>query len=191
MMRVFWHVLLSRGSGEHMRGGVVVRIGTKVFLWILLFFVVGFLGLGIFRVSCLTYVEEYEFGYVIENNSGEMYPTEHKGYVFSWPFLQSVYTIDLRPTQTCLFANNLVVECKTVAFNPEGWREFVRMYERKHYRVYDAFEKEKLHGDLTEVLTYHAFSSEVNHCSFLTVLPDVVRQNPELGGSQAPTDLFR
>ena len=168
-----------------------MSIGTKVFSWVLLFFVVGFLGLGIFRVSCLTYVEDYEFGYMIENTSGEMYPTEHKGYVFSWPFLQSVYTIDLRPTQTCLTANNLVVRCKMVAFNPEGWREFVRMYEQKNYRVYDPFEKEKYLGDLTEVLKYHAFSSEVNHCPFLTILPDTIMHNQEFGGSEAATDLFR
>lgn len=164
--------------------------GTKVLLWILLFIVVGFLGLGIFRVSCLTYVEEYEFGYKIENSSGEMHPTEHKGYVFSWPFLQSVNTIDLRSTQTCLYVNQLVVACKMVAFNPEGWREFVRMYERRSYRVYDAFEKEKFFGDLTEVLKYHAFSSEVNNCSFITVLPDSIMHNQEFGGSEATPDMF-
>lgn len=85
-----------------------------------------------FRVLCVTFIDNYEFGYQYDYASGELKEVHKKGYVFAAPWV-SICTIDLRPMQVCINANSRVLNCKLVEFDTAGWKTFVSWHGRDNY----------------------------------------------------------
>lgn len=101
--------------------------------------VISLIGLLVFRVGWVTFIDSHEFGYKYDKRSGEITPilTENgkikTGYVITPPIVVSVHTIDLRPVQVCINANSRILNCKLVRFNPEGFRTFIDWHGRGNY----------------------------------------------------------
>lgn len=125
---------------------------------------------GVLLFSCwfglfVTTVENYELGFVFDRYTGEIETIEKKGWVVRTPLRYSVHTIDLRPYQLTISANQRVLNAKLVQFNPEGLDTFVQWHGR------DA-------GDdlynLKEILKCYAFALDSGKdCPFLTVLQEI------------------
>jgi hypothetical protein len=92
-----------------------------------------------YRTAFLTYVDTYEFAYQFNGLTGELKAlvnedgTPKQGYIYSWPIVISVHTIDVRPMQVCINANSRVLNCKLVQFDPAGWKTFVAWHGRNDY----------------------------------------------------------
>ncbi len=104
--------------------------------------VVGLLSLIVYRVGWIDTVENYELGYIYSWRTGRITRVAHPGYVSSTPIFNSVHTIDLRPMQVCINANNRTLNCKLVQFNPTGLEAFLAMHGRADY------DQERLRGIL-------------------------------------------
>jgi len=94
--------------------------------------VLGFL-LVIFRTTCVNFVDNYELGYKYDKRTGEITYLERTGYFVTPPFLVSIHTIDLRPMQVCISANQRVLNCKLVEFDPIGLQQFLSWHGRGNY----------------------------------------------------------
>src|SRR5262245_29917009 len=79
---------------------------------------VGLVGLLVFRIAFVTFVDNYELGYIYHARTGKVELLNRTGYVVATPFVNSVHAIDLRPGQVCMNANSRVLNCKLVKFNP-------------------------------------------------------------------------
>lgn len=142
---------------------------AKIGLWCAGAFVFGLFGLFLFRILFLNYVENYELGYQFDNRTGELTVLEHTGYIITPPFVVHVHTIDLRPMQVCINANNRVLNCKLVKFNPEGLLTFVEWHGRDDYEPGGAGTS----SDLSEILKSYAFDGSGKNYPFLTVIRDL------------------
>jgi hypothetical protein len=140
------------------------------------------LGLGIYRVGFLTFVDNYEFAYYFDARTGDITPiinqdgTYKHGYVKTIPFIKMAHTIDLRPIQICLGANNQntvnsantrVLNCKLVQFNPEGYELFISWHGRATYD----------HNSLNRLLTNYAYDESQKNYTFLTITKELRNEN--------------
>jgi len=83
--------------------------------------VLGLLLLGVYRMTCLTFVEVHEFSYKVNHlNGGIEKVKQQNGYIRHLPIVESIYTIDQRPFQIRVSANNRVSNQKLIRFNPDG-----------------------------------------------------------------------
>lgn len=133
-----------------------VLVGTVVIS------LVGFLLWCLFWVSS---IDNYELGFVYNRVTGQIEKVEHPGWVVRTPFKYSVHSIDLRPYQIQIAANQRVLNAKLVRFNPDGLDTFVEWHGRGA-------------GDntaaLLEILKCYAFDrAEGKDCPFLTVLSEL------------------
>lgn len=112
----------------------------------------------------LTYVDNYELGYSFDKFNGTIDKFDRTGW-FLRPWWQyEVNTVDLRPYQVSISANQRVLNAKLVRFNPEGLDTFLEWHGR------GAGEEV---AQLKDILMCYAFDS--NHgkdCPFLKVLED-------------------
>ncbi len=135
---------------------------------------------GVFAVSCLvlliafrlmfvTFVENYELGYLYDSRTGSLELLNRTGYILQPPFVVSIHTIDLRPMQVCLNANARNLNCKLVKFNPEGFQTFISWHGRNDYRGGNC---SSLDGDgcgnLGKILSSYAFDPNKTAYPFLT-----------------------
>lgn len=139
---------------------------------------------GTFRIGWVSFVDNYELGFVYNRFSGEITPLNRTGYFIFAPFKYSVHSIDLRPYQisiTASFGNeginsrsgipSRVLNAKLVKFNPKGLETFVEWHGR------DAGDSL---ANLKEIMKCYAFDKEDGRdCPFIMVLSEI---NP----SQAP-----
>ena len=125
----------------------------------------------VFRLSCFGYVENYELGYTFDSVSGKTEPLINKdgscknGYIYANP-LVSVYTIDLRPMQVTINANNRVLNAKLVQFNPKGFKTFVAWHGNNNYTQ----------EGLKDILMSYAYDDSSNF-NFLTILKELKNEN--------------
>jgi len=119
----------------------------KAIYWVLssigVIIVIGLIGL----LSCFSHVDNYEGAYMFDSRTGqtnalisldkEGVVIPKQGYIFSYPIIQSVHTIDLRPMQLCIRANfgtfQRVNNCKLVQFDFNGYRKFISWHGRSSY----------------------------------------------------------
>jgi hypothetical protein len=123
--------------------------------------------LGCLSLSAfVTNVNNYELAFSFDRyNNGKIEVIRSQGWVVRMPIRYSVHTIDLRPYQITLSANQRVLNAKLVQFNPEGLETFVKWHGREAGDKTD---------NLLEILKCYAFDrAEGRDCPFLTVLQEI------------------
>ncbi len=132
--------------------------------------ILALVGLLIFRVFFVTFIDNYEMGYIYDaGNGGSITILDHTGYVVTTPFLRSVHTIDLRPMQVCMNANARVLNCKLVKFNPAGFDTFIAWHGRGDYDGGNCTQMTDSHvtcGKLNEILKSYAFDDKQDYPFF-------------------------
>lgn len=126
---------------------------------------VGFFLFLIWFASCVTNVDNYELGFVFDRYTGKIEEIEKKGWVVRMPVRYSVHTLDLRPYQLTINANQRVLNAKLVRFNPEGLDTFVEWHGRSA--------GDNL-SDLKDILMCYAFDpTGGKDCPFLEVISEI------------------
>ena len=128
----------------------------------------------VFRISCVNFVDNYEFGYAYNKWNGQMYPLHRQGYIITYPGI-SVHVIDMRPTQVCINANSRVLNCKLVQFDTCGWRTFVSWHGRNDYDNYSSGSNggASSGGTLNTILLSYAYDGSGKTYPFLKVLREL------------------
>lgn len=129
------------------------------------------------RTTLLTYVDNYELGYKFDALSGEISTIDHPGYVFAWPLVVSVHTVDLRPMQVCLSANQRTLNCKLVQFNKDGLELFLSWHGRADYGS----------ANLPEILKIYAYGKNPQDFPFLTVISELKDDTVAVSTPVAPS----
>lgn len=125
---------------------------------------ISILGLLIYRYAFYGYVENYELGYQFDTSTGITKPILNQdgsprcGYVYANP-LVFVYTIDTRPMQVTINANNRVLNAKLVQFDPKGLKTFLAWHGNGNYNQ-DA---------LREILKSYAYDASGKDYDFLKI----------------------
>lgn len=92
----------------------------------------------LFRVICVYFVDNYELGYSYNKTSGEITELSRTGYFIVNPITTVIHTIDLRPMQVRIEANNRVLNAKLVQFDVRGFDQFISLHGRGDYNnTYD------------------------------------------------------
>jgi hypothetical protein len=120
-------------------------------------FIVLLLLAGIFRITCVDFIDNYELGYKFDTRTGKTEIIKEKGYIVTPPFLVKVHTIDLRPVQVCINANSRVLNCKLVKFNPKGFDLFISWHGRDDYEISTSVGGTQSSGNLAEILKSYAY----------------------------------
>ena len=150
--------------------------------------VIGIFGAIGYRMTFWTFVDNYEFAYRFNGHTGVITPLKNAdgsymhGYVRSFPFLNSVHTIDTRPIQVCIGGNaagtsrnsavssavgSRVLNCKLVQFDPEGYSLFITWHGRDSYN----------HDDLETILRYYAYDQSNQKYPFLKILKELKNED--------------
>jgi hypothetical protein len=130
--------------------------------------------LVVFRLSCFGYVKNYELGYTFDSVSGKTEPLINKdgscknGYIYANP-LVSVYTIDLRPMQVTINANNRVLNAKLVQFNTKGFKTFVAWHGNGNYTQ----------EVLKDILMSYAYDPSNKTYDFLTIKKELKNEDTQ------------
>jgi hypothetical protein len=133
-------------------------------------------GALLYRALFWTFVDNYEFAYRFDAIGGSLEPLVNSdgspvhGYVFSWPFIERIHTIDTRPMQVCINANSRVLNCKLVHFNPDGFALFLKWHGRGNYGSFE----------LKDILMSYAYDPSQSSYPFLSVLKELKNQDAEI-----------
>lgn len=119
------------------------------------------------RITFFNFVDNYEFGYRFDATTGEITPLEQQGYIISAPFITKIHTIDTRPFQVSVSANNRVLNAKLVQFNPEGYIQFIAWHGRDSYDQIA----------LKPILMSYAFDPSQNEYPFLKILKELKNED--------------
>ena len=132
-----------------------------------------FVGLIIFRAGWVTFVDNYELGFVYDSVTGKIETVDRSGWILRTPMRYSVHHIDLRPYQVSISANSRILNAKLVRFNPEGLDTFIEWHGR------DAGDNR---SNMLEILKCYAFDKDNGKdCPFLTVVSELSpNQSPVL-----------
>lgn len=95
--------------------------------------VLSLIGLIIFRLMFVNFVDNYEIGYKFDSRTGAITVLHESGYYVTPPFVVTIHTIDMRPMQVCINANSRVLNCKLVQFDPKGIELFLSWHGRDNY----------------------------------------------------------
>lgn len=152
-MNKFWKAVESIGVVLAWMAGIVTVVS-----------IVGFI---FFRIFWVTSVEKHEYAYRFNRFNGEIETFTNSGWYVSTPVKYSVYTIDCRPMQLTISANQRVLNAKLVRFNPKGIETFIKWHGMGAGSGVNA-------GNLGEILKCYAFDT-VNgaDCPFLEVISDI------------------
>jgi len=146
----------------------------KGWMWTLI--VVGSLviGLFVFRLGWVDFVDNYELGYKYDARTGQTERLGRTGYFVTSPFLVKVHSVDLRPMQVCINANARVLNCKLVQFNSEGLEVFISWHGRGDYNgdVSNPNQASSA-GNLNQILMSYAFDGSRKTYPFLKVLREL------------------
>lgn len=157
---------------------------SNVFGWVALLAILGILGLSVFRIGWVNFVDNYEMAYKFDTRSGkvEILAEEKRdasgatktewtrGYIVTAPILVKVHTVDLRPMQVCMNANQRVLNCKLVEFNPAGLALFLDWHGRSDYEGPSGNAKDT---PFSEILKSYAFDGSNKTYPFLKVLREL------------------
>lgn len=151
-----------------------MSFGEKVFIAIGVMVGLPLFCLFIWYMVCVRTVENYELGFVFDRYTGKIEIVEKKGWVVRNPIRYSVHSIDLRPYQITISANERVLNAKLCRFNPNGLQTFIEWHGRG---AGDDV------GSLKEILKCYAFDlAEGKDCPFLEVIQQIA---PNQGGGQS------
>lgn len=124
---------------------------------------------GLFRVTFVDFVDNHEYGYKFDRRTGEITKLKDKGYYVTLPFVVKIYTIDMRPMQVCINANNRVLNCKLVQFDTTGFDTFIKWHGVGNYSVHNP----KQTGDLSDILMSYAYDPYREKIPFLKVVKEL------------------
>ena len=128
-------------------------------------------GVVLFRLTFLTFVDKHELGFTFDRFNGEVAKVDHSGWVLANPIRFDVNKIDLRPYQVSISANERILNAKLVRFNPDGLDTFIAW----HGRTAGTFVE-----DLKEILKCYAFDKQNGaDCPFLVIDNEI---SPDQGG---------
>jgi hypothetical protein len=125
------------------------------------------------------YVENYELGYRFNGLDGKITVLDRPGYHWRTPWVESINTIDLRPTQVCINANSRVLNCKLVRFNPDkehqyaGMLLFISWHGRGDYSISQSSGDGSSHGGLNDILMSYAYDGSARSYPFLTIMKEL------------------
>ncbi len=85
------------------------------------------------RTFFVTLVDSYELGYSFDKTTGRITVLEHTGWAWVKPFITEVHTVDLRPMQVRIEANDRILNAMLVRFKPAGLEQFLELHGRKDY----------------------------------------------------------
>ncbi|MCC6639488.1 hypothetical protein IT409_02935, partial [Candidatus Falkowbacteria bacterium] len=103
---------------------------AKWFVAVCLTIVVGIVLAVGFRAAFVYEVEFAQIGFIYNRVNGKIEKVPHPGYRIVYPFIEEGNTIDARPFQVCINANNRVLNCKLVQFDPKGLDVFLSLHGR-------------------------------------------------------------
>lgn len=134
---------------------------------------IGLLG---FRVLFVNFVDNYEMAYKFDTRSGQIkILTEgsdwQHGYIVTPPLLVKVHTVDLRPMQVCMNANQRVLNCKLIRFDPAGLHLFLEWHGRSDYDGPSGTANEE--SKFSDILKSYAFDGSGKGYPFLIVLREL------------------
>ena len=137
--------------------------------------ILAFVGALLFRMMFVNFVDNYELAYKFDARSGAVTLLEGHGYYVTPPLLVSVHHIDLRPMQVCISANQRVLNCKLVQFNPDGASQFISWHGRDNYDGPGNASRQGSAGTTTfsEILKAYAYEGTGKSYPFLTILRDL------------------
>ncbi len=143
-------------------------IGIGVIMGVLAVIVVVLLIL--FRITFVDFVDNYQMGYKFDTRTGEITVLEEVGYYVTPPIVVKIHTVDLRPWQVCINANQRVLNCKLVQFNrsKEGLELFISWHGRKDYEGGN-----EQTGSFTDILKSYAYDGSGKNYPFMTILRDL------------------
>lgn len=131
---------------------------------------------GLFRATCVDWVDNYELGYLYDARSGEIQILNRTGYFITYPLVVKVHTVDMRPMQTCISSNmgtmtsnKRVLNCKLVQFQREGLKQFLDWHGRDNYN------DEKLNP----ILQAYAYEGSGKNYSFLKIIRELKNSEQE------------
>lgn len=149
---------------------------VKVTIGVVIIFIVALILALLTRATFFNYVERHEFPYMFDAYTGEIKEIDKQGYVFSYPFIQKIYTFETRPIQICLqtesmssSVNSRVLNCKLVRFVPKYYRDFIALHGAYSY---DA-------SALRNILRIYAFEEDLNKSKypFLAIEKTLIDEN--------------
>ncbi len=120
----------------------------------------------IFWVGWVNFVDNYELPYKFDARTGAITILPESGYQVTPPLVVSVHHIDLRPMQVCINANQPVLNCKLVQFDPKGIELFLSWHGRGDY---DGPGTKKQETTFSEILKSYAFDGSGKNYPFLKV----------------------
>ena len=138
-----------------------------------------------FRVFFVKFVDNYEFPIMFNRSTGKIEAVLDSdgnpkiGYIVYTPILKSVHTIDTRPFQVKISANNRVLNAKLIRFKPrtfdekgklihEGWREFISYHGLRDYDINNS-SYEPSSGSFEDILKAYAYDPSNKSYSFLEI----------------------
>lgn len=124
----------------------------------------------VFRVAFVTFIDNYQMGYKFDARTGETTVLDGVGYYIALPIVVKIHTVDLRPWQVCINANQRVLNCKLVQFkrDKEGLMLFLSWHGRRDYEG-----GSEQTGSFTDILKSYAYDGSGKSYPFLTVLRDL------------------
>lgn len=127
--------------------------------------IISFIGLIFWFGLWVTVVDNYELGYVFDKVTGKTVQIEKKGWIIRTPIRYKVHTIDLRPYQITISANERVLNAKLVRFNPDGLQTFIEWHGRG---AGDSL------WELKEIFKCYAFAKDGGKsCPFIEVIQEI------------------
>jgi len=142
---------------------LVAILGILVFVVIL-----AVIGGGIFRIFFIYEIDFQKIGFIYNRVNGTIEVAKHPGYKIIYPLFESGHEIDGRPFQVCINANNRVLNCKLIQFDPAGLNEFLRLHGRDF---------ENQNTSLENIMRAYAFDGSGKKYPFLRIIQDIKAEN--------------
>jgi hypothetical protein len=151
-------------------GGWLKQITKSLLGLVAIVLVAGLVGLLIFRIAAVNFVDNYELGYKYDLRTGKIERLNRTGYFVTWPIVVKVHTVDLRPMQVRISAINRVLNAKLVQFNPEGLELFLSWHGRNDYSIEGSKDSS---SQFNEILMAYAYEGSGKNYPFLTVIREL------------------
>jgi len=136
-------------------------------------YMAGCLVAAMFYFMCIHYNDSYHFSVSRNFFTGELVGNNADGLHVSAPWVQ-VVKFDTRPFRVCIDCSCRNTNCRLIAFNPKGWREFVKREGIKYYwfsnRLSFNSGQDHEYRGLHHILRGYAYDSKY---TFLTIYDDV------------------
>jgi hypothetical protein len=126
-------------------------------------------GLIVFRIFFVDFVDNYELGYKFDSRDGRITILHESGYYVTPPVVVKIHTIDMRPMQVCINANQRVLNCKLVQFDTQGVELFLSWHGRYNYSNGSAGNS----TNLNDILKSYAYDGSGKHYPFLKVIREL------------------